>query len=209
MMRRQAAAFAAALVALTLVGAPLTMADWGEQASLSVERVDAGELHEETPVLRYGDLSADARSAVRRAIESPDGHYTIYGTEDWPEEFLYSDHNAPGRGTYGVTYQGQLYRLDTYASGGFVIVSLSPFVVYGFFLGWLALRASRGDVSAIGTTLATASGVAFHLLGPEFDFPLLAPGQLIRLAAVVIAALVALTLWRRISPRASRSRRRE
>ena len=71
-------------------------------------------------------------------IESPDGSHTVYGREDWPDRFHYSDYTAPGRGTYAIVYGGQYYRLDTYAGGGFPFVYWIlelPFVAYGLLLG--------------------------------------------------------------------------
>ena len=61
------------LVALSLLGASFTMADWGEQAVFSVEPVEAAELDDELPVLEYDSLSEPAQDAVSHAIDAPDG----------------------------------------------------------------------------------------------------------------------------------------
>ncbi|QLG61671.1 hypothetical protein [Halorarum salinum] len=192
MVLRHVLALLAVLVALSLVGSPATMADWGEQASFSVEPVERSEVDGETPVLRYETLSSDARSAVRRAVESPDGHHVVYGSGDRPEEFFYSDYAVPGQGVYAVVYEGRHYRLTTYAAGGFPFVYWLlelPFVAYGLVLAWVGYPAYRGERSARFAALAVATGVAFHLLGPEFDFPLLDPMQFVGLGAVATVLL--------------------
>lgn len=78
-------ALLAAIVALSLVGVPVTMADWEEQASFSTEHIAQSDVGEDTPVIQYETLPSDAQNAVRRAIESPDGSYVVYGSEDWPD----------------------------------------------------------------------------------------------------------------------------
>lgn len=198
MYRRFAVALFVVLVASSLVGAPVTMADWGEQASFSAERIDRSEIDEETPVLRYENLSLNARDAVRRAIDSPDGHHTVYGSEDWPDRFLYSDYVAPGRGQYVVVYEGGYYELTTYAGGGFPFVYWLyelPFVAYGLVLARVGYRTYSGERSALTAALAAVPGVAFHLLGPEFDFPLLAPMRFVGLGAVAAVAAAFGLVW--------------
>lgn len=196
---RKAVALLAAAVALSLVAAPVTMADWSEQASFSVERIDdPAQLRNGTPMLQYESLSAPARDAVRRAIESPDGHHVVYGADDWPAEFFYSDHVSPGRGWYAVVYGGQHYRLTTSAAGAFPFVYWLyelPFVAYGLVLGGVALLTYRGARSPRVAAVAAAPGVAVHLLGPAFDFPLVAPMQFVGLGVVAVAALVGGLLW--------------
>lgn len=113
MGRRRVSALFAVIAALSLVGAPVTMADWGEQASFSAEHIDKSQVSEGMPILQYENLSADAQNAVRHTIESPDGYYTVYGHEDWPDQFFYSDYAAPGHGMYAVVYEGQYYRFTT------------------------------------------------------------------------------------------------
>jgi hypothetical protein len=194
----QVAALVAGVVAPSLVAAPVTMADWGEQASFSVERVDASQVDAETPVLRYRTLSPAAQTAVRRAVESPDDAHVIYGREDFPDEFAYSDYAAPGHGLYAVVYEGQYYRLYTYAGGGFPFVYWLyelPFVLYGVVLGWVAVRALQRERSPQAATLAALPGVPVHLLGPAFDFPLLAPMQFVGLGTLALGALVAGLAW--------------
>jgi hypothetical protein len=195
---RQAVALLAIVVALSLVAAPVTMSDWGEQATFSVEKVPQSTLDGETPVLEYTNLSADAQTAVRRAIESPEGHYTVYGHEDWPDQFFYSDYSAPGQGLYAIVYEGQYYRLYTYAGGGFPFVYWLyelPFISYGLFLGWVARSTYVRKTTLSEAVFITAPGVGFHLLGPEFDFPLLAPMQFIGLGVVITSVAVLGFIW--------------
>lgn len=198
MDRRQLSVLFAGLVALSLIAAPVTMADWGEQASFSVEPVEESQIDAETPVLQYRTLSSAGQTAVRRAIESPDDTHVIYGREDFPEEFAYSDYSEPGYGRYAVVYEGQHYRLYTYAGGGFPFVYWLyelPFVFYGLVLGRVAVRVPPGDHSPTVATSAALPGVLFHLLGPEFDFPLLAPMQFVGLGALSFGAFVVLLVW--------------
>lgn len=198
MDRTAALALVTGVVALSLVAAPATMADWGEQAGFDVEPVAQSDVRNETPVLQYENLSSSARWAVRRAIESEDGHYTVYGRENWPDRFFYSDYSAPGHGQYAIVYEGQHYRLTTYASGGFPFVYWLmelPFVVYGLVLLLVGYRTGRGKRSPRTAVLATIPGVAFHLLGPEFNFPLLDPWAFVQLGIAATIGLVAGLVW--------------
>lgn len=185
-------------VSVSLIGAPVTMADWGERAHFDTERVETSELRDGTPVLSYEALPKPARDAVRATIESPDGSHTVYGTEDWPDRFYYSDSIGPGNGLYAIVYEGQLYELTTYASGAFPYIFWLyelPFILYGLLVGWVTHRVSRGNpVTRVGA-VAAATGAAFHLLGPEFDFPLLAPMQFVALGTVATVVLFGLLRW--------------
>ncbi|MEF8757886.1 MAG: hypothetical protein V5A33_06590, partial [Halobacteriales archaeon] len=186
------------VVALSLVGAPATMADWEEQAGFDVDPVAQSDVRNGTPVLRYENLSSSAQEAVRRAIESEDGYYTVYGREDWPDRFFYSDYSEPGHGMYAVVYRGEYYRLTTYASGGFPFVYWLlelPFVVYGLLLLLVGYRTGQGKRSPGTAVLATVPGVGFHLLGPEFDFPLLGPWAFVLLGIVATMGLATGLLW--------------
>jgi len=196
---RTVIALLAVVVAASLVAAPVTMADWGQQASHSVEPVEQSD--DEVPVLQYESLSPGAQDAVRSAVESPDGQHTVYGREDFPEEFFYSDYAAPGQGIYVIEYEGQQYRLRTFAGGRLPFVYWLfelPSVSFGALLGLAGVRLRRGD--ARPATVATAAGVGtgFHLLGPEFDFPVVSPDQFVWLgvvAAVLLAAWLARGLF--------------
>lgn len=194
---RQVVALLTIVIALSLVAAPVTMSDWGEQATFSVEDGSQSDINRETPILKYTNLPADAQTAVRQAITSPNGQYTVYGYEDWPDEFFYSDYSVPGQGIYTIVYQGQYYRLDTYAGGGLEFLYWLyelPFISYGLLLGWVARRMIRGTTAPSEALLSTVPGVGFHLLGPEFDFPLLAPMQFIGLGAVATVTMLAFIL---------------
>ncbi|MFC6827115.1 hypothetical protein [Halopelagius fulvigenes] len=193
-----ASALFAVVVAASLVGAPLAMADWGEQAEFSVEPVQRSERDDEVPVLRYEELPFDARDAVRRAVESPDGHHVVYGWEDAPDRFFYSDYAAPGNGRYVVVYEGRYYRLETYAGGGFPFVYWLyelPFVAYGLILASVAVRTYDGERSPRTAAVLALLGVAFHLLGPEFDFPLIPPGAFVGFGTAVTVGLAVKLLW--------------
>lgn len=198
MNRRLVLSVFALLVSFSLVGAPLTMSDWSEQAAFSSEPIEKSDVDADTPLLQYESLSNSAQDAVRRTIESPDGHYTVFGNEDWPDRFFYSDYAAPGRGMYAIAYEGQYYRLTTYASGGFPFVYWLyqlPFIIYGVVLGGVAYTSLQGRTAARTAALTAAPGIAFHLLGPEFDFPLLTPRQFVGFGVLaVILALIGL-LW--------------
>lgn len=188
----------ALLVALSLVAAPVTMGDWGEQASFSVEPIDKSQIRDDVPVIRYESLDRPAQEAVRSAIESPDHATVVYGTEDWPDRFFYSDHVSPGNGMYVIVYDGQHYRLTTYAGGGFAFVYWLyelPFALYGILLGIVAVAGFRRTVGAPAVAAAAVPGFVFHLLGPEFDFPLLSPVQYIGLGVLATLGLLAVLAW--------------
>jgi hypothetical protein len=202
MRREQVVALAVAALALSLLLAPVTMGDWGEQASFSVERVDDTDVDEETPVLQYHSLSPAAQRAVESAIRSPDGHHVVYGREDFPDDFAYSDYSEPGYGLYVVVYEGQHYRLYTYAAGGFPFVYWLyelPFVLYGAVLLWVAARTARGQRSSRTAAVAALPGAVIHLLGPEFDFPLVAPKTLVAFGVVSLVALVGVLARERLA----------
>jgi hypothetical protein len=191
-------ALLALVAAFSLVAAPVTMADWGEQATFHTEPVERAEIREDTPILQYDSLSIPAQNAVRNAIESPDGFHIVYGWEDAPDEFFYSDYARPGQGEYAVTYQDQHYYLRTMAGGGFPFVYWLyelPFVIYGLMLGWVGygLLRGRGDVAL--STAAVGLGFGFHLLGPEFDFPLLAPMEFVTFGAISMAVVGAVLVF--------------
>ena len=192
MDRRFVSVLVAAVVAVTLVGAPVTMADWGEQAELSVEPVERSAVDDGVPVLQYQNLSPTAQQAVRRAIESPDGSHIVYGDEDAPDRFAYSDYTEPGYGLYVVVYEGDSYRLQTYAAGGFPFVYWLmelPFVAYGVGLLWVARRTNRRHESPSRTLALAGVGLGFHLLGPALDFPLVSPTAFAALGIVATAGV--------------------
>lgn len=201
MNRETAVAFLAALVGISLVASPVLMADWGEQAGFSTDPVEQSQIDEGVPVLQYENVPPDAQNAVRKAIESPDGHHTVYGREDWPDAFFYSDYISPGQGWYVVVYQGQSYELMTFGGGGFPFVYWLfelPFIVYGLALLWFADQTNRGRTPAWATALAGVLGGAFHLLGPAFDFPVVAPMDFVGLgvlSAIGAVAVVARAIY--------------
>lgn len=198
MNRRLVLALFAVIVALSLIGSPITMADWGEQATFSTEHIAKSEVGEETSLLYYEDLPKPAQNAVRRAVESSDGSYTVYGREDWPNRFFYSDYSKPGQGMYAIVYEGQYYRLYTYAGGGFPFVYWLyelPFIIYGLILGWVAHSTYLDGTSTRAAVLTTAPGIVFHLLGPEFDFPLLSPRQFVTLGGLTAIVVVIGLIW--------------
>lgn len=188
----------ALLVALSLVAAPMTMGDWGEQAAFSVEPIDQSQVRDDVPVIQYESLDRPAQEAVKSAIKSPNRISVVYGTEDWPDRFFYSDHVSPGNGMYVVVYEGQHYRLMTSAGGGFAFVYWLfelPFILYGVLLGIVAVAGFRRAFQEHTVAAAAVPGFVFHLLGPEFDFPLLGPVQYIGLGVLATLGLLAVLAW--------------
>lgn len=188
----------ATIVAFSLVGAPITMGDWGEQAGFSSDPIKKSDVNKDTPVLQYDNLSNSAQDAVRRTIESPDGYYTVYGKDDFPDRFFYSDTVAPDRGLYVISYEGQYYRLFTSASGGFPIIYWLyqlPFIIYGVLLAGVAYTSSQGQTATRTLALTTVPGIAFHFLGPEFDFPLLTPVRFVGLGVLAVIGVLIGILW--------------
>lgn len=161
----------ALIVILSLIGAPVTMGDWAEQATFEVDPIERSEIEEWMPRYQYENLSSEGRHAVRCAIESADRSCTVYGDEDLPDEFGYSDAPTPDV----IVYEDQYYRLDTFGSGSFppafLLLEL-PFIAYGIILVRVAAGTLEGDYTPRFTLLATLIGLTFHLLGPEFDFPI-------------------------------------
>ena len=178
------------VVAASLVGAPLTMHDWGEQAEFSADPIEG--VHDVPPVLQYESLSPAAQRAVRAAIEH--GRMTVYGDEDFPEEFTYTDRIGPGHGKYIIVYEGERYELLT--SGGWgsgvPLRYLLPFVGYGLLLSEVARQAGNGGTSVRTAGAFVGAGAAFHLLGPEFDFPLLGPA---RFSALGVVGFLVIGWW--------------
>lgn len=188
-------AIIALLIGVSLVGAPWTMADWNERASMSVEQTEESQVEEGVPVIHYGNLSTDAQSAVRRAIDAPGGRIEIYGKDDWPARFRYSDTIGPGRGLYAIVSDDQYYELTTYAMGNlmFIVYQIPPFL-YGWLLLPVALQLGRGRYRKDSCSVAIAVGLSFHLLGPRFDFPIIEGWQLflVGVAATVVLAFALL-----------------
>lgn len=180
MSPRSVLAALALVVVASLIGAPLTMHDWGEQAHVSADPIESSSaVPAETPVLQYDSLSPDAQRAVTAAIKH--GHTTVYGSEDWPDRFVYNGVLTPGAGRYVVVHEGQQYELTT--AGG-TAVGTDPlertalqlsFVGYGLFLLYVRRQLGRDDLSSRTPATFVGAGAAFHLLGPVFDFPLLGP----------------------------------
>ena len=181
------------LLALSLIGAPITMADWGEAGYFSVERIEESQVTDDMPVLQYEALSTPAQNAIRRAIESPDGSAVVYGREDWPGGFDYGD---SGYRPYVLIYEGQYYRLSTGAQvSPLYYLYVLPFVAYGFCLGVIAYGVFHSDRAPRIALLAAVPGIAFHLLGPEFDFPVLAPMEFVGLGVLATIAFVIGLIW--------------
>jgi hypothetical protein len=177
---RSALSILALVIAVSLIGAPLTMHDWNERASISTYPVEnESDIEAGTPILQYESLPPDARRAVREAIEH--GDTTVYGAEDWPDRFTYSDFFAPGSGLYVVVYEGQKYKLLTSTGGRpglshYTAIGLGlqlPFVGYGLFLVYVRRQVDPDGPPQRTPAAFVGVGAALHLLGPEFDFPLL------------------------------------
>ena len=177
---RSVLAVLALVLAVSLIGAPLTMHDWGQKVSVGAISVEDGsEIHDGTPTLQYESLPPGAQRAVKVAIER--GGVSIYGAEDWPDRFVYNGVLTPGSGRYVVVYEGQKYEILT--RGGTAVgkgplerTALQlPFVGYGLFLLYVRREIGREDLSNRTPAAFVGVGAAFHLLGPEFDFPLLGP----------------------------------
>ncbi|MFB6136755.1 MAG: hypothetical protein ABEJ42_00230 [Halobacteriaceae archaeon] len=212
---RLAVAAAALLVSLTLAGAPVTMADWGEQVAVSVTPTDEADVYRDgsldrsryEEVVRYEDLPDDARAVVDRTLadlrsSSPDrygrvdGSVTIYGYEDAPDRFEYPGDTSAG---YALVRDGSFYRLTTTTTAGFPFVYWvfeAPFVLFGLALAWVGWAVREGRVPVGDGAVAAAAGAGFHALGPELDFPVLGPRQFAVLGAVAAAGLLAWIGWR-------------
>ena len=194
MPSRSALSVIALLVAVSLIGAPLTMADWGTQSHHAV--VASGDEVDRQAEYQYDALSSVGQEVVRRTIA--EGEYATYGADDRVSAFGYSDYGQ----RYVVAYEGTRYEIVTLAMGGlpfvYWIMEL-PFVVYGLLLGLAVRRLDRGTEGSGVVAAATVAGAAFHLLGPEFDFPVLSPDAFVGLG-LVAALLLGASLGRGIVP---------
>ncbi len=84
------------------------------------------------------------------------------------------------------------------SGGGFFFVYLVyqlPFIIYGALLAGVAFMPSQGWTGTRTEALITVPGIAFHLLGPEFDFPLLAPIQFVKLGVIAVIVVLIGLLW--------------
>ncbi|WP_137685342.1 hypothetical protein [Haloarcula mannanilytica] len=97
-----------------------------------------------------------------------------------------------------IVYEGQYYRLRTGGGGGFFFVYLFyqlPFIIYGVLLAAVAFMPSKGLTGPRTELLIAVPGIVFHLLGPEFDFPLLAPMQFVKLGVLAVIVVLIGLLW--------------
>lgn len=199
MDRRQVVALFVFLVSIPMATAPVTMADMHEDAQFTVEPVSGPEAtHERSPTIEYKTLSPTAQEVFHQAVESPDGTITVYGAEDIPDDFQYYSSGPP---SYGIAYEGDYYRLDTYSSGGFEFVETLveiPFIVYGLLLSLCAGRAYSGQISLAATAVAAIPAVVSFGLGPPLDFPVFDPGTLAWVAALTSLTILGGLLFDRV-----------
>lgn len=171
----------ALVVAVSLIGAPLTMQDWNTKSHHAV--VASGDEVDGQAEYQYDTLSLTGKEIVRQTIIK--GQYVTYGSDGRVSAFSYSDYGQ----RHVVTYEGTRYEIMTLALGGLPFVYWLmelPFVAFGLLLGLASYRNEGSRVVAV----ATAVGAVFHLLGPAFDFPIVAPGTFLRLG-IVLAILLA------------------
>ena len=179
---RSVLAVLALVVAASLIGAPLTMHDWSTQSHHAA--VASGDEVEEQAEYHYDELSSTGQEIVRETIA--EGQYVTYGDDGRVSAFSYSDYGQ----RYVVSYEGTRYELVTLALGGFPFVYWLlelPFVAFGLLLSLASYRDERSAVLVGGAGV----GGAFHLLGPEFDFPLLSPDAFVVLGTVAALLLAA------------------
>jgi hypothetical protein len=191
---RSVLAVLALLVAVSLIGAPLTMHDWSTQSHHAV--VASGDEVDRQAEYQYDALSPTGQDVVRETIA--EGQYRTYGDDGRVSAFSYADYGQ----RYVVAYEGTRYEIVTLALGGFPFVYWVmelPFVLYGLLLGLAVRRLDRGTEGYGVVTAAAVAGASFHLLGPEFDFPVLSPDGFVGLGTVA-ALLLGTWLARGIVP---------
>ena len=186
-MLRRAVALVALLLAGVLVVNPAYLAFWHTQYGHSVEPVAQSEVPDEADVLAYESLSPDAQQAFQQASENG-GPYVIYHERNVPEDFFYStDYSELGKGTYYVQYEGDHYRLGTWANGTFPFVYWfyeALLAAFGLAVGVVGYRTYRGGSPWPAVALVVL-GVALLLGGPLTRFP---AGESLWMDAVVVAA---------------------
>lgn len=174
-MDRRLPALFVLLVGLVLVLSPAVFFQHaGQQACVTnVERIDEGQVPADASVIRYGELSPDAKRAFEKARNSPDGVATVYG-ERCPERFTYSD-TVP---RYFVQQEEAYYQLETYDDSGLFAFDL---LLGGAFALVGALLVGTGGLSLVGNresnvelvVLGVVGAVALVLKGAGADFELL------------------------------------
>ena len=186
-MFRRAVALVALLLAGILVVNPAYLSFWHTQYSHSVEPVAQSEVPEEADVLAYESLSSDAKHAFQKAVENG-GSYVVYHERNVPGDFFYStDYSELGKGIYYVQYEGDYYRLGTFAGGGFPFVYWfyeALLAAFGLAVGVVGYRTYRGGSTWPAVALVVL-GVALLLGGPLTRFP---AGESLWMDAVVVAA---------------------
>ncbi len=190
-MQRTALGVLAVLVGISLVAAPVTMGDWGEQAVIEAEPVGSPTSQtENAEPVQFEALSPTAQSVVRSAIESGE-QQLVYGYDDAPDRFAYSDYDDVSV----VIYEGERYEVTTWGTGGFPVVYWLyqlPFVVLGLVAAAIGANVVWGRYATSAAGVVAAVGVGAHLLGPEFDFPLLDPIPFVGLGVTAAVGGVAL-----------------
>ncbi|PSQ39716.1 hypothetical protein BRD10_03000 [Halobacteriales archaeon SW_12_71_31] len=163
------------------------MADWSQEVVIEAEPLESPTYQTENAErVQFEDLSPTGQRVVRAAVESGQPQRR-YGYDDVPDQFVYSDYEA----VYVVDYEGQQYVVTTSGAGGFPFVYWLyelPFVIYGILIGWIGAGVTAGRFSTRLAHTVGAGGLGIHLLGPEFDFPLVGPDAFVGLG--VLAALV-------------------
>ncbi|MFW5939600.1 MAG: hypothetical protein ACOCQU_04055 [Halolamina sp.] len=66
-----------------------------------------------------------------------------------------------------------------------------PFVLFGALLAFAGVRLARDDERPAAIALAAAVVVGVHLVGPEFDFPIVEPGPVFRIGIVLAVGFAA------------------
>ncbi|MFB6280410.1 MAG: hypothetical protein ABEH40_00110 [Haloferacaceae archaeon] len=166
-MDRRVPAVAALLVAALLVGVPAVLFPHAGQPEYhhSVERIDRGEVPPEVEVGSYANLSPAAKRAFDAALADPGGEATVYGEDDRPPEFFYSDYADYGRGIYAVEKGGRYYRLTTHAGGGLFPADLFTRTALGLLAGAVAAAGVAGWRRDRTREPAVAAGGGAAVLG--------------------------------------------
>lgn len=197
MSTRSAISLLSLVVAVSLIGAPLTMHDWGEKSHITASQVeDMSEVDEETPVYQFESLSQDAQIFVEKAIHQ--GEITIYGAEDKPSDFDFVGVLTPGSGRYIIVYEGTEYQVLTTGGSAAGIDPLErtalqlPFVGYGLFLLYISRQIKRSGLPIKQPIGFVSIGSGFHLLGPEFDFWIFTP---VEYSLIGVLGFLAISWW--------------
>ena len=172
-MNRRTLGRVAVVLGLLVALNPLYLGLWFDVGHLYAHPVspDAVETSENTTVFAYEDLPRHTRLVVGRAIA--DGHYTVLGPSNRPDEFVYPGGLDSHPGTYFVERDGDYYRLLTSGDvfSGVYLVPQIALVGLGVAVAFAGRSALRGEREPWAPALGGVVAVGLTAVGPPLGYP--------------------------------------